>query len=177
MEKFGLLALDLATRTGFALERRDGQPPLLGSALMSGGMHPGRKGADYIDWLGSFIKVNRPERIIYEAPFMSADVKDKDGRPIGNAKTLEWLVGIAFVTDILAYRFSVPVSKLATQSARRLFTGSGRSDKDVVMAECRRRGWNPQDKDAADAACLLDAGISLYFPKRYKRSYPGIRAA
>jgi len=121
--------------------------------------------------------VNRPERILYEAPFHSASIKDKEGKPIGNAKTLEWLLGQAFVTDVVAYRFSLPVSKLASNSARKIFCGSGHAKKEDVQAECRRRGWAPKDPDAADAACLLDAGISLYFPGRYRRTYPGVRAA
>ena len=168
-ERFGLLALDLATKLGWAVERAEA-PPLLGSVTLAKGPHPGTRMADYVDWLSGFIKVNRPERILYEAPFYTVGAE-------GNARTLETLVTMAGVTDLLAYRFSLPVSKLASNSARKHFCGTGRAKKEDVMAECRRRGWTPENFDESDAACLLDAGIAMYFAARYRRSYPGVRAA
>jgi hypothetical protein len=127
-----------------------------------------------IDWLGPILKDDKPDLVIYEAPLlmMPEGKTDEDGRRRGgNAKTMAALIGMACMVEMLCCRWDVRVVQAASQSARKLFCGSGRADKAQVMAECKRRGWNPIDSNDADALCLLAYAIHLYFPDDYRISY------
>ena len=105
----------------------------------------------------------------------------EDGRRRGgNAKTMLALIGYANTVDMLCYRAGIIVVKAASQSARKSFLGTARpkhpdgTKKDIkaeVLAECKRRGWDPRDHNEGDALCLLDHAHLLYFPDLYKRSY------
>lgn len=154
----GVLALDLATTLGWALER-PGRAPIMGSVdLRSTSQHPGAKFCTFADWFGPMLQVNRPWLVIYEAPWMTSGNR--------SAATMEFLVSIASVTAMICCRWDTRVVKAASSSARKFFLGNGRPEnpKEAVMAECRRRGWNPVDHNAGDSACLLAYAVDLYRP-------------
>lgn len=163
-ENFGIVSFDLALNVGWAVEQKVGERPLYGSESFHGTRKDiGYRGCLYVDWLYPFLLQHKPERVIYEAPFMTAQM--------GNSATLEILIGLAVFTDLICCRLDIPVSKASSSTARKFFCGDGRAKKPEVLAECRRRGWEPDDHDQADALCLLDYAVGLYKPNRYRRSY------
>jgi hypothetical protein len=168
MALFGILALDLATKTGWALER-DGQPPLMDyeDFSQSPGAHPGDVFVDFRQWFIPFCQKHKPARIIYEAPWLDS------GKSA--AATMEFLIQITGIVVADAAAFKLPISKASTNSVRSFFVGNQHAKKPVVMAECVRRGWKPPNFDASDAAALLAYGVHLYAPDRYHVLDPRIR--
>lgn len=171
-----IMALDLAMQMGFCVGR-PGEKPVMGSiSLRANSLHPGAKFCALVDWLAPMLKMYRPYRLIYEAPMltMPEGKTDETGkRRGGNAKTMLALIGYANHADMLACRWSVEVVAGAASTARKHFIGNGRhpDPKPQVMAECRRRAWEPQDHNAGDACALWDYACFTYFPNDYRISY------
>lgn len=160
------IALDLATQCGYAIGA-PGETPIHGSAsLRSSSTHAGAKMCVLIDWLAPHIEEHRPVRIIYEAPLLMMPKSDDRGSG-GNAATMENLIGMAKMVDMLACRWDVPVVKTASSTVRKFFVGHGRpkDPKMAVVNECIRRGWNPRDDNDADALATLAYAHDLYFPQ------------
>jgi len=165
----GILALDIATQLGFALER-PGQRPIHGSVnLRSVSSHPGAVYCVLADWLFPLMDLHQPERVIFESPLMI--MPERDGKMGGNPKTLRRLITMPGVVEMLTCRLDIPVTEAASQTARRFFCGSGRADKEAVIAECFRRGLTPQDNNDADALCLLLYAVNLFAPQRYQHVF------
>lgn len=124
------------------------------------------------DWLWPMLQKHRPARVVFEAPFMTSSPK-KDGKAFGNPKTMLTLLGMANVVDMLTYRMDIRSVHAASQSARKSFVGHGRPEdpKQAVMDECHRRGWEPVDHNAGDAAALWNHTCLLYFPAEHRVSY------
>ena len=169
-----ILALDLAKQLGFCVGK-PGHKPTMGSvSLKTRSLHEGAKFCVLVDWLAPMIKEHRPFRIIYEAPLMMMP-KGKNGKGGGNAFTMAALIGYANIVDMMAHRWGIEVVKSASSTARKHFIGNGRHPdaKPEVMRECQRRGWDPIDNNASDAAALWDMACKMYYPTLYTRSYPG----
>lgn len=171
-----ILALDLAVQMGFCVGR-PGEKPTMGSvSLRAASLHPGAKFCVLVDWLAPMLQMYRPFRLVFEAPMMAMPEgkTDEHGkRKGGNAKTLAALIGYSSHAEMLAHRWNVEVAQTASQTVRKHFIGNGRhpEPKPAVMAECRRRGWDPSDHNAGDAAALWDHSIFTYFPGSYRISY------
>lgn len=171
-----ILALDIATSLGFAVGA-PGETPTMGTVdLRTKEDHDGAPFALLIDWLWPTLVEHKPYRLIYEAPMlmMPEGKTDEDGRRRGgNAKTLAKLIGLACTVDMICFRAGVQTVKVASQTARKSFIGTGRhpDPKPAVMAECKRRGWYPKGHDESDAACCWAYACALYFPAQHRVSY------
>lgn len=171
-----ILALDLAVQLGYCVGR-PGEKPTMGSiSLRSSSTHSGAKFCVLIDWLAPMLQVNRPFRVIYEAPMMSmpkGETDENGRRRGGNAKTMAALIGYANMVEMLCYRWDAQVVQSSSSTARKHFIGNGRhaDPKPSVFAECKRRGWNPADHNASDAGALWDMACFQYFPDSYRLSY------
>lgn len=140
-----ILALDLASIIGFAC----GSPELLGEAVhgsfaLPSDVNLGRQYAAFADWLADKITRHEPTELVIEAPFL--------GQSLRAGRKLFALTGIA---ELIAWRRDLRFSEHHASSVRKTFCGSGRADKDRVVAECRHRGFAPRDDNAADAIALL----------------------
>ncbi|MGH6967777.1 MAG: hypothetical protein ACREEN_01555 [Stellaceae bacterium] len=161
----GILALDLATVTGWA----HGFP---GAVPVSGSVRIGREGSSVEVFLSAFYQwldetlARCPARIfIFEAPFI------RDGRTSGDtARKLQSLAGIA---GMLAYDRGFPPERICEADSVQVckaFTGRGhfKGDRDrkklLVMNRCRELGWEPTDNDAADALALFRFAESKFYP-------------
>lgn len=160
MALFGILALDLATNTGWAYERQDAGP-VMGSVNFKQpeGAHPGDLFLAFRQWFIPFCQLVRPERVVYEAPWLDVGT--------GQAATLEFLVGLAAQVLADTAALGLPVAKASSNTVRRVFCGNSRAKKPDVMAECQRRGWKPKTHDEGDAAALLTYAVHMYAPARY----------
>lgn len=147
-----ILALDLATNTGYALGAPGARP--------SSGVHRigrphdtlGAFADDFERWLGTVIERLRPSVIYYEAPIMAAGVTTPE--------TAIKLQGLAYHVNLLAYRARVRCRPAHMQTVRVHFCGKGRAErktiKGLIEDACRRRGWKPGDDNEADALALWD---------------------
>ncbi|MBR0682763.1 hypothetical protein GXW74_19885 [Roseomonas eburnea] len=146
----GVLALDLATRLGWAF----GAP---GRRAQCGVVHlvgrePGAVFAACVDAVADLLDLHQPSRIVAEAPLpVQAQT---------HGRTAEHQFGLHAVLLLLAYRRSLPASLVRADVARRSVLGrarfGGRSEaKEAVMAWCRGNGFDPADDNAADAMVLL----------------------
>lgn len=147
-----VLALDLSSHVGFAMDRppgADDPTPLTGVRTLRGGIrNHGVAGVDFSIWLVDLLKVNEIDLLAYEAPVMS-------GVPISREVSgLLW--GLAFLTETCAAARLVPCFESHVQTVRKDFLGTGRpkDPKKAVMARCAQLGWHAADDNAADAAAL-----------------------
>ena len=164
----GVLALDLATRSGWAAADAiavDAWPEGIPGAEVGPfeGVHYGSHrlaGPDMDEgyvfdklfkWLNTLIDLQQPDSIVYEAPL-----------PVQrNPKTAKRLIGLVTIADLVAHQRKCRIWMMDVPTVRKTFAGSGRADKDKIMAVCKQRGWTPKDHDASDALAVLDASIRM----------------
>jgi hypothetical protein len=154
-----VLGLDLSkSRTGFALDGREGAcPPRAGSRRTSG-VTLGRLGFEYQEWLYEFAKTNRVELIAYEAPAIGSRGGKKDGERsfVMDEETSIALIGMAFATETIAHALGVRCERAHVQTVRKFLVGHGRppNPKRAVMERCRLLGWPAPNTDATDALAV-----------------------
>ena len=145
-----VLALDLATRVGFAFDGGAGAP-ITGSRTLRGGAGAlGAMGKDCSAWLAEMIETIKPDILAFEAPLMG-------GRGVVfNAATARLLIGLAFLAETIAEAYELRCYEAHVQSVRKYFLGTARSKnaKKETVARCRMLGWDVATHDAADAAAL-----------------------
>lgn len=150
--------LDIATKSGWC-EGEPGSKPIFGSLVLGGegAEHPAKNGALF-KFLGGRFQAFRPRAFVYEAPLAR------------NASTAELLMGLAGTAQAAAYLCGVPIIRQSHVSSVRAFflpKGSPRGGpavKQAVIAECRRRGYEPQNDDEADAIAGWEHACSLLYP-------------
>lgn len=167
-----ILGLDLGANLGFCVGASGSKPAMGSVSLRSMSADDGAKYCVLSDWLAPMLTLYKPFRVIYEAPMMTMPKKDDKGSG-GNSRTMLALIGYSVVVDMLCHRWGIRVVKTASQSARKHFVGHGRPEnpKDTVFAECRRRGWEPQDFNVSDSCAVWDHGCFMYDPDNYRISY------
>jgi len=153
-----VLALDLATNTGFA--RNYGPEPRTGSVsfeapkpskkLGIGKAHVGHVIAEFDTWLSTnYADEMRPDFLVLEEPHMRGGAPTKMG------------VGLWAIAVASACNGEVPVMCVRTRDLKISFTGIGNASKDDMIAMARRRGYDPKDDDEADACLLLEYMLEL----------------
>lgn len=181
-----LLALDVATVTGWSFGRiADGRPSL------SGSLRFGEKGADdarvwakALIWLTEQLGVLSPDVVAIEAPINSAN-------PAGgsNAATMGRLIGLqAVLRTVVEIKLPVSAKLVHVQSARKLFIGAGNlpgaEAKARVQARCIELNWisaEDAQPDRCDSMCVWakaaadlspDFALTLNFSKSARRRAP-----
>jgi len=161
----GILALDLASRVGYAIEI-PGVPPLLGTKHFPrfNTARTGPQGLEFMRWLRGIMIAWGPERVIYERPLPP---KFQSSTAVASIA-----MGFAYVTEIVSAELHIPVASVPVSTVRKFFIGDGSSNKRAkgrVIQECERRGWEPPDDNAADAAAVLAWAVNAYYPNSEPR--------
>ncbi len=170
-DRFPLLALDLASKTGFALAAHPDAAPIHGSKRFSDGAEPlGRVLFKYWRWLNDMRAVHRLARVVYEAPINASGHTTE--------ATTAILRGLVSTTALWCEMAGVPCVPGHLSSVRASFCAKGwRGDaKAAVIEACRMRGWEPVDDNAADALALLAYKASQYAPQGSLGMPPLLRA-
>ena len=148
-----ILALDLATRSGWAAGAA-GARPVAGSVTLPRGGGPGQLGAvnaALADALRDLLTLHKPETVIFEAPAMHMA-----GRSPHTARLLIYLAG---VVELMAYRWEVRCFEAQVQTVRsKLGIRKAETDRDwkqAVIRWCVKQGHDPRDDNQADALALL----------------------
>lgn len=143
-----VLALDLATTLGYAIERADGR--------VESGVEKfapkkregeGMRWVRFRHWLGEIKRQHEPAEIVYEHV-----VGHGPGAQAGH------IYG-GFLAHLQAFceHHQIPYRGLHVATVKKHWTGKGNAKKDDMIAEARKRGFNPKDHNEADAIAVLHA--------------------
>ncbi len=148
-----ILALDLATQTGWACE---------GSGVITSGT-VGFKGRDRYEgggmrylrfrkWLREMIELGKPELVVYEEVrrHMSTDAAHVHG-------------GLLAVMQAELEAKEIPYTGIPVGTVKKVATGKGNASKDEMIAAAKAK-WpreNIVDDNQADALWILEAGKLL----------------
>lgn len=115
-----ILALDLASSTGFAYADSVGEIKNSGSVQFKG--TPGDKFNALMSWLESFILDNRPTVIVFEKPHFR-----------GMSATM-LCVGFAAVVQLLATKYNVQILSVSPRTVKSFATNNRDADKAEMTA-------------------------------------------
>jgi Holliday junction resolvasome RuvABC endonuclease subunit len=147
--KMNIIALDLATKTGWATNALDQVSGTIEFALKRG-ESPGMRFLRCRAWLNELYRlVNGKLNVLcYE-----------QAHHRGGAATAV-CVGLVTVAQAFAAENNVELMPVHTATLKKFATGSGRAGKADMIAAAIERGWEPKSHDEADAQLLLDYAIS-----------------
>lgn len=150
----GLLALDLATTTGFCMENEfgtviSGRWNFSPKTVQGKKLPPQSRLKAFRDRIIETIKIYGIKRIVYESPVVIKGSKAKPMKPNFVAFHL------AGVLELTAYELGVPVMDYAPLAVKKFATGKGRAEKEeVVNAVKLKWGVDAIDHNEADAVAL-----------------------
>ena len=140
-----LLALDLGSKTGWAVRRRDGSMSHgTERFLQRKGAHPGARWADFRAWLFRTISAEQVHAIAYERVY----------RHVGTDAAHVYGAFEAMM-QMVAAQHNVELVPVGVGTIKKAWTGNGAADKAAMMAEARRRGFKPTTHDESDALAIL----------------------
>jgi hypothetical protein len=145
-----ILALDLGTRTGFAVGHPDREMPVHGSIPFgSEGASVGAIGSKFAAWLSEWLARWEPRIVVFEAPLPP--------RAQSSTAVARVLIGLAFEVERVCFDAAIyDVREATVQQIRAYFLGNGRlpsTDAEAAtLRRCRQLGWAPGDHNAAAAA-------------------------
>jgi hypothetical protein len=152
-----VLALDLATRTGFAIgEIGSVRKPNSGTVRFAGqGASHEAIFAGALQWMSEACTGwTRPDVIVWEAPLPTSF---KGGSTNINTSTL--LFGLPAIMGAVAYLKGIyDVRKATTKDIRNHFIGCNPKRieaKKLTMRQCRAMGWTVEDDNEADALATI----------------------
>ncbi len=141
-----ILALDLATHTGWAVGPRGRRAAASGVLKLPAPVSWGAPMCALIDWAADTCTVFDVAEIWLEAAMpASRQVNDR------SARLAFYLAG---AMHTFGYRRDVPIREAHAATVRARVVGNGRAKKDDVAAWCRAQGYAPADHNAADALAL-----------------------
>jgi Holliday junction resolvasome RuvABC endonuclease subunit len=139
-----ILALDLASNTGWAVQRRDGKVET-GVYVCLRTAIAGRRWVRFRDWLKQTIDFEDHELVIFEEPFIH--MKHVSGIGIS--------YGFKTVVELLAAQHEITCCSISATALKKWATGRGNADKSVMLTYARSMGWNLSDDNEVDARFLL----------------------
>lgn len=163
----GLLALDIATKTGWAygpvpiraltaLEMTATKPrkPVSGVITVQSTQSLGHFLSEFEERAARLFDRYQPAGLIIEAPILPKGV---------NFTTACKLMHMAGEAQKMAARRGISwVQTVQPASVKKHFTGNGRAQKPEIMAACDARGWTYVDDNEADAQAIWDLGCEQY---------------
>jgi len=160
-----ILALDLATRLGWAGGSPDGEPSYGTKVLPATGEDIGRFAQAYNEWLLDMITLESPALIVFEAPILAGKTTPATARK---------LMGLAWHTEFCCRLRDIRCAEHHLQSVKKFFAGHGNADKAAMIAAAQRQGWSPRDDNAADALGLWAATVHERAPRYAERFKLGV---
>jgi crossover junction endodeoxyribonuclease RuvC len=159
-----ILALDLATRCGWACGAPGTEPTYGTKVLPSTGEDIGRFAGAFNEWLLDMMTLEDPGVVVFEAPVLAGTT---------SLATARKLYGLAWHTEFCCQMRQVRVMEHHLQSVKKFFAGSGRASKDDMIAAAHRQGWAPKDDNAADALGLWACAVHQLAPAHARRFQMG----
>lgn len=145
-----ILALDLGTRTGYAVRQRDGK---IAHGTVSfaprASWAAGQRWLRFQAWLAELLDLHQVHQIAYEHVSFHAGVRD--AHCYGAFRAL---------VEMAADRRRIELVGTNVQTIKRHWTGKGGADKSAMIAAARNRGFRPETDNDADALAVLDWAIA-----------------
>jgi hypothetical protein len=167
-----ILALDIATRTGWALGE-------LGAVPNSGSIRFGNQSTDSdvifkagLDWAEGFVKKLRPDLVIYEAmlpPLAKLGVT--------SAAVRDRLAGLQGIMRAVSRRYEVAlILDCSVGDVRQHFIGDRRLKREAakreVLRRCAQLGWTACDDNAGDALAIWSYASGIIDPVSALKTTP-----
>jgi hypothetical protein len=187
----GLLALDVATTTGFAY----GLP---GERPTFGHFRSGKPGADtgtvlayFHDWLVEHIRDWRPMMVVFESPYVPRvtppRIRTSTGHVIAtlppasppiDIHVLRRLISMCGLVELVAHEHRIACREEASNIVCKHFTGRGSwgnrvNKKAATQKMCAVYGWRDVTEDEADALSLWVYAEAMLFPELSQRRGAG----
>lgn len=164
----GVLALDLATVTGYALGDHDGIKLSGARRMPDTGDDLGRFAFAFRAWLTTGLTRHRPRRIVFEQPILSKQT---------NINTCRKLYGLAWQTELTCRDLGFECGEVNMSDWRKHFLGKGYPRKralvkKAVMARCVDRGFKFDSDDEAEAIAILDYTLACENPQNALSATP-----
>ncbi|WP_354097525.1 hypothetical protein [Bradyrhizobium sp. S3.2.12] len=157
-----MLALDLASVSGWAVGEPGGKPAHGSHRFASAGASHEAIFAGAVRWLNGILNEYDPRIVVWEAP-MPTSFKTS------NTNTTTLLYGLPAVIGAVAYlRGIYDIRKASTSDVRNHFIGSNpkrAQAKPLVVRQCIAMGWPVSDDNEADALATWHYQCSLLNPK------------
>ncbi|MBO9333229.1 hypothetical protein GHR37_29330 [Achromobacter xylosoxidans] len=150
-----ILALDLGTKTGYALRRRDGSTRH-GTEVFTPrkSWSEGQKWARYRAWLAGVIHDEQVHRVVYEQVIRH----ESKGRPLWDAAHAYG--AFEAITHMVCDGFNIQAHGVNLATVKKSFTGSGRAKKEDMMLQAKARGFKVVDDNNADALGILHWAVA-----------------
>jgi len=166
-----ILALDLASTTGWAVGEPGGDPSHGSIRFASPGASHEAVFAAALKWMSDICASRTPTLVVWEAPMPTSF-----SRGNSNVNTTSLLFGLPAVIGAVAYlRQIFDLRKADTKDVRNHFIGMNpkrAKAKPMVMRQCRAMGWQVEDDNEADALATWHYMCSLIEPKLAMRPTP-----
>ena len=148
-----ILALDLATTTGWAIGEPGEQPESGVLRFGRGNTTHGQIAAEAIAWMIEFLSDRRPEQIVFEQPLPP---NFTGGHTTLNTAMIT--MGLPFLLQGIAYKLGMfNVEAVRVSDVRIFFIGANMKSAEAKQAtfdRCQKLGFNPADDNASDALAL-----------------------
>lgn len=146
-----VLALDLATKCGWAYATRDGKMRSGTEKFATGkNPHAGYRWLLMRTWLGDVSREMGGIQAVY--------VEDVKQRFVSNLAARAYCGFLAIVEAWCATN-NVPLVGVGVGTVKKHWTGVGNADKAAMIAEAQRRGLHPADDNEADALAILSYAV------------------
>lgn len=166
------LALDIATRVGFAFDGPTAGMPTIGSWEApraerdeSGGYSYGGPLAAYNRFLRWRLDEIKPAVLVFEAPLPVVVLNTKARQFQTTSHTIRLLIGFVAITECAAFEAGIDCFEKDPQSVKHYAIGNRAATKEAMMARCRQLNWPVKNDDEADASLLWAMAKSLIDPK------------
>lgn len=153
-----LLALDLGTKTGWALKTEKPKPKY-GTLDLAKNHHFDGCGVQYLQfakWLHDQLPL---DLIVFEQVMAHHP---------GAVHAQHKYGGLLATVQTFGDQFGVMYTGLGVTTIKKFWLGrgtktkKGAAGKKEMIAECRNRGFNPKTDDEADAIAILHLGLDMY---------------
>lgn len=145
-----ILALDLGTKLGWALQMRD-RPITHGTESFAPrkSWSPGQRWQRFRTFLHELVAHNNVHVIAYE------DVKRHAGTDAAHAYG-----AFLALTELVADSHRVRLVPVGVGTIKKHWTGKGNADKAAMEAQARARGFRPESDNDADALAILHWAVA-----------------
>ena len=130
--------------------------------LAKTGEDVGRFIGSYDDQLNAAIDLERPDRLVFEAPLML-------GGGDTNITTTRKLMGLASHTEFVCHRRGIVCREANVSTVKKFWAGTGRAKKPEMIAAARRWGHAVRDDNQADALGLWSYQVHAIYPDQRHR--------
>lgn len=166
-----VLALDLATKTGWAVGCLNDVPRFGSLRFAREGHSMAAHFAGCAQWLNDMVAVETPRLVVFESPLPTSFTFGRT-----TADTGRWLIGLTAIVEATLYGRGFDVREASVTDVRRFFLGTNNFKRDDAKLATKRRcielGWQVGDDNAADACALWLYQCSLLDPRIAVRHTP-----